>query len=76
MSFNGRVALVTGGGSGIGKAIAKELAKLGASVVIADISRTSADGVVAEINAVGGNAAAIEMDSALPEDNEAAVDFA
>lgn len=76
MSFNGRVALVTGGGSGIGKAIAKELAILGASVVIADISRTSADGVVDEINAAGGIAAAIEMDSALPEDNEAAVDFA
>lgn len=76
MSFIGKVALVTGGGSGLGEAIAKELAKLGASVVVADISRGSADRVVGEINSAAGTAVAFVMNSALPEDNEAAVEFA
>lgn len=75
MSFERKVALVTGGGSGIGEAIAKELASLGARIVVTDISKDSAERVVGEIRASGHEAASFIMDSASPEQNEAAVDF-
>jgi NAD(P)-dependent dehydrogenase (short-subunit alcohol dehydrogenase family) len=74
MSFEGRVALVTGGGSGIGEAIAKDLAALGANVVIADISKDSAQRVADEIAAAGGKAAMVVANSASPDDNKKAVD--
>ncbi len=76
MSFEGRVALVTGAGSGIGEAIAKELAGLGVKIVVTDISREGAQRVVDEIVAADGNAAAFVANSASPEDNEKAVAFA
>lgn len=76
MSFEGKVALVTGAGSGIGEAIAKELAGLGARIVVADISRDGGTRVVDEIKASGGEAAAIVADSASPDDNKEAVAFA
>lgn len=76
MSFERKVALVTGGGSGIGEAIAKELAFLGARIVVTDISKDSAERVVGEIEASGHEAASFVMDSASPEQNEAAVAFA
>ncbi len=76
MSFEAKVALVTGAGSGLGEAIAKELAGLGASVVVADISRDGAHRVADEIAAAGGKAAPLVADSASPEANREAVDFA
>lgn len=76
MSFEGKVALVTGAGSGIGEAIAKELAGLGVKVVVTDISREGAQRVVDEIVAAGGGAAPLVANSASPEDNKKAVDFA
>ncbi|HEY0919946.1 SDR family NAD(P)-dependent oxidoreductase [Devosia sp.] len=76
MSFEAKVALVTGAGSGLGEAIAKELAGLGASVVVADISRDGAHRVADEIAAAGGKAAPLVADSALPDANREAVDFA
>ena len=48
-----RVALVTGGGSGIGEACLKRLAELGASVLIVDRDRESADRVGDEVAGVG-----------------------
>src|SRR5690606_3048476 len=76
MAFENKVALVTGGGSGIGEAIAKELARLGVKVVVADINRGAAQRVVDEIAGAKGEAAPFVADSASPEDNEKAVAFA
>ena len=58
----GKVALVTGGGSGIGLGLAKELARQGASVAVADILPDTARTVAGEINDAGGTAIAIECD--------------
>lgn len=58
----GRVALVTGAGSGIGAACARSLADLGALVVVADISAASAEEVASAIEARGGRASARAVD--------------
>ena len=58
----GKAAVVTGGGSGIGMGLAKELARQGASVAIADILPDTARRVADEINDAGGTAVAIECD--------------
>jgi NAD(P)-dependent dehydrogenase (short-subunit alcohol dehydrogenase family) len=68
-----RSAIVTGGGSGIGRAVALLLAQNGARVVVADLKRESADAVVAEIEAAGGTAVAHVGDVSDPEDAVAAV---
>jgi NAD(P)-dependent dehydrogenase (short-subunit alcohol dehydrogenase family) len=58
----GKVALVTGGGSGIGWGLAHELSKQGAKVVVADIIKENAEKVAAEINQAGGTAVAVHAD--------------
>ncbi len=60
--ISGRAAVVTGGGSGIGKGLALELAKQGAAVAVADIMLDNARKVADEIKARGGKAAAIHCD--------------
>ena len=57
-----RVALVTGGASGMGKATALRLASVGMNVVIADFDEVNAAKVVDEIKANGGNAIAVKCD--------------
>ena len=74
--FENRVAIVTGGGSGIGAEISRELAREGASVVVTDIKLESAQTVVDEIIAAGGTAAAFAQNTAKWENSEAAVRFA
>lgn len=60
--LTGKVALVTGSASGIGKDIAQTYAKAGAAVGIADINLDAAQQTANEIESVGGKAIAIEMD--------------
>lgn len=74
--FDGKVALVTGAGSGIGEACAKDLAQNGAKVVVTDINLEAAQRVAREITEAGGEAKATKLDSSSPEDNEKAVAFA
>jgi len=62
MKLQGKVAIVTGAASGIGKAIAQRYASEGASIVIADLNVDAASGAAAEIKAAGGDALGIAMD--------------
>ena len=60
--LNNKIALVTGGGSGIGKDVCKVLAKQGAHVIVVDLNADSAKGTVDEITANGNNAEALTLD--------------
>src|SRR3990172_11776011 len=62
MRLAGKVALVTGGGSGIGRGIAIRFAEEGADVAIADLNRAAANSVIGEIGHFEGRALAIEAD--------------
>ena len=59
-----KVAIVTGAGSGIGRATAVLLAREGATVVVTDIDSTTATLVANEITSAGGNALAAKLDVA------------
>ncbi|MHB1128016.1 MAG: SDR family NAD(P)-dependent oxidoreductase [Bacillota bacterium] len=62
MKLNNKVAIVTGSGRGIGRAIALEMAREGAKVVIADLLGDSAQDVSREIEAMGGQSLAVKVD--------------
>src|SRR5690606_32553392 len=81
ITFDGRVAVVTGAGGGLGRGYALELARRGARVVVNDLggavdgsgaSRQAADVVVEEIEAAGGEAVA-NYDSVSSRDGGAAI---
>jgi len=74
--LEGKVAIVTGGGSGLGEAIAKALAARRVKVVVSDINLQGAERVVQAITAAGGTASAVQQDTAKPEDNERVVGHA
>ena len=60
--LNGQVALVTGGGRGVGRAIAQVLAAAGASVMVSSRTQEQLDDTVGLITAAGGHAGAITAD--------------
>ncbi len=64
----GKSVLVTGGGSGIGRAAAMQFAREGCRVSVADVSQAAASDVAAEIEAAGGKAQPIAADVSLEED--------
>ena len=73
MIFDGQVAIVTGAGQGIGKAIALQFAKEGASVAVIDINEKTANNTAQEINRLGRQAVVRIADVSNPELVEAAV---
>lgn len=74
--FNGKTALVTGAASGIGEAIALDLGRAGAFVVVADLNETAAQGVADRIRADGGQAVAAGGDVSDAKVVEGLVDLA
>jgi NAD(P)-dependent dehydrogenase (short-subunit alcohol dehydrogenase family) len=72
--FAGKVALVTGGGSGIGKGVALRLAREGAHVVAADINQEGIDAVAGEIAGLGVKSLALKLDISKPADISAVVE--
>src|ERR1700716_2882558 len=73
IDLSGEVALVTGGGSGIGEAIASTLARAGAAVAVADLSQESANRVADAICGAGGKSLALQMDIGNSASVEAAI---
>jgi 2-hydroxycyclohexanecarboxyl-CoA dehydrogenase len=73
--FNGKVAIVTGGAQGIGRAIAIRLAAEGAKVAIGDIKQDVASRTVAEIKAAGGVACFVNLDVTSLASTTAAVEW-
>jgi NAD(P)-dependent dehydrogenase (short-subunit alcohol dehydrogenase family) len=71
--LSGKVALVTGGGSGLGEAIGKRLAASGVKVVLSDINLKGVERVASEIASAGGAASVIRQDTANAADSEKAV---
>ena len=73
MRLQGKVAIVTGGANGIGRAICELFAQEGASVVVADIERDAGLQTVDRIEAGGGRAMMVEMDVSREADVEGMV---
>ena len=69
--LSGRTALVTGGGTGIGEAVAVDLAKAGVAVTVCGRRLEPLEDTVKQIEAVGGSGRAIAADMTNPDDIEA-----
>lgn len=73
-TLDGRIAVVTGAASGLGRATASRLAEAGAHVVVADVNADGADRTVADIAERGGSAEARRFDVTSSADRRALVD--
>jgi meso-butanediol dehydrogenase/(S,S)-butanediol dehydrogenase/diacetyl reductase len=76
MPIQGKAALVTGGGQGIGRAIALRLAEDGANVAIVDLNEDKTNSVAAEVRALGRQATAFKADVSRRDEIYAAIDHA
>ena len=76
MGITGKVALVTGAGQGIGRAIALRLATDGADIAIADLKEEQAEAVADEVRAVGRKATSVRADVSNRDEVHAAIDHA
>lgn len=74
--FTGKVAVVTGGGSGIGEACVRTLADGGASVVVADLDEANGKRVASDVEESGGTASFVSVDVSQPDQVEAMVETA
>jgi NAD(P)-dependent dehydrogenase (short-subunit alcohol dehydrogenase family) len=72
--LSGKVAVVTGGNTGLGEAFAKALAEVGANVALAARTRDRSEAVAAEIKASGGEAIAVDLDVTEPGQVERMLD--
>ena len=72
--FAGKVVLVTGGNAGIGRATARQFAKLGAQVVVSGRRETEGHAVIAEIEELGGKAIFVKTDVSKESDVKAMVE--
>jgi 7-alpha-hydroxysteroid dehydrogenase len=75
-ALDGQVAIVTGAGAGIGRAIAELFAQAGAAVVVSDLKKESADEAAAHMAAAGGRAIGVACDVTSADARQALVDAA
>jgi NAD(P)-dependent dehydrogenase (short-subunit alcohol dehydrogenase family) len=75
-NLENKVSIVTGGGSGIGKAIALLYASEGAKIVVSDVNEEAGNEAVSEIKAKGGDAIFVKADTSKPDDSKNVVDQA
>jgi NAD(P)-dependent dehydrogenase (short-subunit alcohol dehydrogenase family) len=74
MAFEGKVAAVVGGASGVGAEVAKLIASQGGEVVILDIQEALARSVAEEIRGLGGTASVVRVDVTSPDSVKSALD--
>ena len=74
MELQGQVAIVTGGGRGIGRATALELARMGADIVVAELDRANAEDTASELRGLGRRALVVQTDVTSRDDLRAMVE--